>query len=155
VRLGQEIQAVPRPSELRHIGSVQEIDVIVGILVDGDSRVLIAERPAGKHMAGSWEFPGGKLMPGEPPLDGLKRELAEELGVLVEEAEPFLEHAFRYPDRLVRLDVWWIRRFSGRAVSCEGQALCWCDAEALSAAAMLPADVPLVAAVIERLRARA
>jgi 8-oxo-dGTP diphosphatase len=143
---------VPRPPELRQVDPVQEIDVIVGILMDGESRVLIAQRPAGKHMAGAWEFPGGKLLPGEPPLDGLKRELAEELGVLVEDAEPFLEHSFRYPDRIVRLDVWWVRRFSGRAESREGQALRWCDAEALSAAAMLPADAPLVTAVIAGLR---
>jgi len=143
------VPRTPRLSEAR--GSDQRIDVIVGILTDGEGRVLIAERPPGKHMAGAWEFPGGKLMPGEPPLNGLKRELAEELGILVEDAEPFREHGFRYPDRVVRLDVWWVRRFSGRAAGREGQVLRWCDAAALSAAAMLPADAPLVAAVIERL----
>jgi 8-oxo-dGTP diphosphatase len=128
------------------------MDVIVGIVTDG-GRVLIAERPAGKHMAGSWEFPGGKLGPGEAPMAGLRRELAEELGILVEEAEHFLKHSFRYPDRFVRLDVWWVRSFSGSPEALERQVLRWCDAEALSAAAMLPADAPLVAAVIERLRA--
>jgi 8-oxo-dGTP diphosphatase len=143
---------VPRTTRLSGArDSDQRIDVIVGILTDGEGRVLIAERPAGKHMAGAWEFPGGKLMPGEPPLSGLKRELAEELGIVVEDAEPFREHSFRYPDRLVRLDVWWVRRFSGCAQGREGQVLRWCDAAALSAAAMLPADAPLVAAVIEGL----
>ena len=124
------------------------IDVIVGILTDCAGRVLIAERPAGKHMAGLWEFPGGKLLPGEPPLAGLKRELAEELGVVVVDARPFCELRHRYPDRAVRLDVWWVPRFDGRAESREGQALRWCDAVELSAAAMLPADAPLVARVV-------
>lgn len=128
-----------------------DLNVIVGILTDGDGRVLIAERPAGKHMAGSWEFPGGKLMPGEPPIAGLRRELAEELGVFVQEARPFCELRHRYPDRAVRLDVWWVQRFSGRAEAREGQKLRWCDAAALSAAAMLPADAPLVARVIAEL----
>jgi 8-oxo-dGTP diphosphatase len=137
---------VPRPAEL-----VGVIDVIVGILTDGAGRVLIAERPAGKHMAGLWEFPGGKLLPGEPPLVGLERELAEELGVIVEDARPFCELRHRYPDRAVRLDVWWVSRFDGRAESREGQALRWCDAAELSAAAMLPADAPLVARVVAEL----
>jgi 8-oxo-dGTP diphosphatase len=147
---------VPRPAELSDgRGRVPEIDVIVGILADAERRVLIAERPAGKHMAGCWEFPGGKLDPGEPPLAGLKRELAEELGVVVLDAKPFCEHRFRYPDRVVRLDVWWVEGFAGRAESREGQRLRWCDAAALAAAAMLPADAPLVARVIAELGRRA
>lgn len=149
MRIGQEIQAVPRPAELT--GTV--IDVIVGILTDGAGRVLIAERPAGKHMAGSWEFPGGKLLQGEPPLAGLKRELAEELGVDVLDAKPFCELRHSYPDRSVRLEVWWVLRFSGRAEPREGQALRWCDAAGLSAAAMLPADAPLVDRVVAALAA--
>jgi 8-oxo-dGTP diphosphatase len=143
---------VPRPAELNPTGGdVPEIDVIAGILIDGARRVLIAERPVGKHMAGSWEFPGGKLAPGETPIAGLKRELAEELGVVIGDASPFWEHRFRYPDRVVRLDVWWVHRFSGRAEAREGQRLRWCDAAELSAAAMLPADAPLVARVIAEL----
>jgi 8-oxo-dGTP diphosphatase len=139
---------VPRSPEL--IGALQ-IDVIAGVLTDGEGRVLIAERPAGKHMAGSWEFPGGKLLAGESPIAGLRRELAEELGVVVEDARPFWEHRHRYPDRIVRLDVWWVERFSGQAESREGQKLRWCDAAELSAATMLPADAPLVARVIAEL----
>lgn len=145
---------MPRAPELSAAkGDEPEIDVIVGILTDGEARVLITERPKGKHLAGAWEFPGGKLQPGEAPLAGLKRELAEELGIVVEDAEPFLTHGFRYPDRAVRLDVWWVRRFTGCAEGREGQRICWCDAEALTAAAMLPADAPLVARVIARLEA--
>jgi 8-oxo-dGTP diphosphatase len=145
---------VSRAVELTEIGTDLKIDVIVGILTDRDGRVLIAQRPAGKHMAGSWEFPGGKLEPAEPPLAGLARELAEELGIVVEAAEPFLEHRHRYPDRLVRLDVWWVRSFSGSAEAREGQVLRWCDAAELASAAMLPADAPLVAAVIARLQSK-
>lgn len=142
-----------RPAELSASGD-SGIHVIVGILADGEGRVLIAERPAGKHMAGSWEFPGGKLLPGEAPLAGLRRELAEELGIVVLDARPFCEQTFRYPDRTVRLDVWWVRRFSGRVESLEGQALRWCDAAALAAAPMLPADAPLVDRVIAELGER-
>ncbi len=142
---------MPRPAELTD--TVPEIDVIVGILTDGERRVLITERPAGKHMAGSWAFPGGKLEDGESPIAGLRRELAEELGVFVQEARPFCELRHRYPDRAVRLDVWWVQRFSGRAEGREGQKLRWCDAAELSAAAMLPADAPLVARVIAELGA--
>jgi len=146
---------VSRPAELSEgTDKSNPIDVIVGVLTDDDGRVLIARRPDGKHMAGAWEFPGGKLGPEEPPLAGLQRELAEELGIRVLDAEPFIKHDFRYPDRFVRLDVWWVRRFSGSAVAREGQLLRWCDAGELAAAEMLPADAPLVAAVIERLGAR-
>jgi 8-oxo-dGTP diphosphatase len=143
---------VPRTAALSEApGNVSEIDVIVGIVIDHERRVLIAERPLGKHLAGSWEFPGGKLKPGEPPIAGLKRELAEELGIAVLDARPFCELRFCYPDRAVRLDVWWVQQFSGRAEAREGQKLRWCDSAALSAAAMLPADAPLVSRVIAEL----
>jgi 8-oxo-dGTP diphosphatase len=130
------------------------IDVIVGILTDPRGRVLIGRRQAGKHMAGAWEFPGGKLETGEAPLAGLRRELAEELGIRVYDAEPLLERRFQYPDRAVRLDVWWVLSYEGRARPCEGQQLSWVDAEALSDRDMLPADGPIVAAVRERLAGR-
>lgn len=102
-------------------------------------------------MAGSWEFPGGKLEPGEPPLTGLQRELAEELGIEVERAEPFLEQKFQYPDRKVRLDVWWVLDYSGEAEAREGQSLRWVDAARLSETTLLPADAPIVSAIRERL----
>lgn len=102
-------------------------------------------------MAGSWEFPGGKLEPGESPLTGLKRELAEELGIRVDSAEPLLELSHRYPDRYVRLDVWWVVAYSGEVESREGQALRWVAAAALGEVALLPADQPIVAAIQKRL----
>jgi 8-oxo-dGTP diphosphatase len=142
---------VPRAAQLSAEPGAVVVDVIVGIVLDARRRVLIARRPAGKHMAGAWEFPGGKLNPGEPPLAGLQRELEEEIGIVVESAEPLLEQRFRYPDRTVRLDVWWVSSFRGRAEPREGQELRWVAAESLAAVDLLPADEPIVAAVVERL----
>lgn len=102
-------------------------------------------------MAGAWEFPGGKLNRGESATDGLRRELNEELGIVVEQAEPLLDLNYRYPDRSVRLDVWWVVSYSGRPVPCDGQQLRWVDAAALGKLPMLPADGPIVEAVLERM----
>lgn len=129
------------------------IDVIVGIVTNARDQVLISQRPAGKHMAGAWEFPGGKLEGDEAPLVGLRRELAEELGIRVTAAEPLVERRFRYPDRAVRLDVWWVLSFEGSARAREGQDLRWVTAQALADVEMLPADAPIVAAVQQRLAA--
>jgi 8-oxo-dGTP diphosphatase len=148
VRIRQEIQAMSWPPEL---SSLAFVDVVVGIVTDADERVLIACRPAGKHMAGSWEFPGGKIEAGESALAGLRRELAEEVGVTVTAAEQLLKHEFDYPDRTVRLDVWWVSSWHGTVQSREGQRLKWVEAHELKAEQMLPADRPLVDAVCERL----
>jgi len=148
---------MPRPAELSRGKSApagDAIDVIVGIVTDAAGRVLIARRPAGRHMAGAWEFPGGKLEQGEAPLAGLKRELGEELGIGVTDAEPFVEQRFAYPDRAIRLDVWWVLAYSGSARALDGQTLSWVDAAALAGAPMLPADAPVVAAVCARLAGR-
>lgn len=101
-------------------------------------------------MAGYWEFPGGKLESGEAPLAGLKRELAEELGIQVEAAESFLEHGFQYPDRHVRLDVWWVLAYAGLPESREGQVLRWVDVADFDSVPLLPADAPIVAAIYQR-----
>jgi len=152
VRLGQEIQAVPRAPELSEAGAqVDALDVIVGIVRDSASRVLIGQRPEGKHMAGFWEFPGGKLLASEPPLAGLRRELYEELGIVVGAAEPLLAQTHRYPERVVRLDIWWILDYAGEARPREGQRLRWVDVDELAEAPLLPADTPIVAAVRQRL----
>lgn len=127
------------------------IDVIVGIVADNQGRILIGQRRDGTHMAGRWEFPGGKLLPGEEPVSGLKRELEEELGIRVQSAEPLLELDHDYPDRSVRLDVWWVVEYSGVAASGEGQALRWVDSDELGDAQLLPADGPIVTAIRERL----
>jgi 8-oxo-dGTP diphosphatase len=152
LRFRQEIQTVPRADQLsERAKATAVIDVIVGIVQDRAGRILIGRRPGGSHMAGSWEFPGGKLESGESPLAGLKRELAEELGIEVQAAESFVEQEYQYPDRHVRLDVWWVLAYQGRAESLEGQSLRWVDIDELDAAPLLPADAPIVAAIRERL----
>jgi 8-oxo-dGTP diphosphatase len=143
---------MPRAAQLARDRSADgAIAVIVGIVIDDRDHVLVAQRPEGKHMAGSWEFPGGKLLPGESAFAGLRRELAEELGIRVAAAEPLVERRFSYPDRTVHLDVWWVLEYSGEATALEGQALRWVEASSLSELAMLPADAPIVAAVRARL----
>ena len=127
------------------------LDVVVGVLVDGNQRVLIAQRPAGKHLAGAWEFPGGKSRDGESPFDALRRELNEELGIDVISAEPLTALEHEYPDRRVRLDVWWVLEFEGAPAACEQQALRWVSPDELTMAAMLPADGPIVDCVLARL----
>jgi len=145
---------VPRQAELSETAARTEpVDVIVGIVADDDRRILVGKRPAGKHMAGAWEFPGGKLESGEAPRAGLERELAEELGIIVTGAEPLTEQLYRYPDLTVRLDVWWVLTYEGHVRAREGQDLCWVRAEALAGIDMLPADAPIVAAVRARLAA--
>ncbi len=127
------------------------LDVVVGVLIDRHQRVLIAQRPAGKHMAGAWEFPGGKRRDGESPFDALRRELNEELGIDVVSAEPFTELEHEYPDRRVRLDVWWVLEFDREPAACEQQALRWVSPDELTMAAMLPADGPIIDSVLARL----
>jgi mutator protein MutT len=128
--------------------------VVAAALIDARRRVLIAQRPAGKHLAGAWEFPGGKLELGEAPGEGLKRELREELGVEIGPARPLMRLRHRYPYGEVLLDVWVVRRYRGRPRGLDGQALRWCDRAALMAADLLPADRPILAALKlpERLR---
>jgi mutator protein MutT len=116
--------------------------------------VLIAQRPEGKHMAGGWEFPGGKLEAGEERLAGLARELREELGISIETPRPLIRVRHAYPTREVLLDVWVVRRYAGEPMGLDGQALRWCAQDKLSTANLLPADQPIVAALQlpERLR---
>ena len=127
--------------------SIPYIDVVAAILRDAQGRVLIAERPAGKPLAGFWEFPGGKLEPGEPPFDALKRELHEELGIDVRRAHRLLRYSHDYPDRRVRLDVWRVTRYDGSVTAREGQALAWASVEDMRGRELLPADGPIVAAL--------
>jgi 8-oxo-dGTP diphosphatase len=131
------------------------IHVVAAAVVDTAGRVLIAQRPAGKHMAGGWEFPGGKLEPGEERLAGLARELREELGItLVGTPRPLIRVRHAYPTREVLLDIWVVKRYSGEARGLDGQALRWCTQDELEAAELLPADRPIVRALRlpERLR---
>ena len=127
--------------------------VVAVALVDPDGRVLLAERPAGKELAGLWEFPGGKVEAGERPEETLIRELREELGIAV--AEPclapltFASHAYEAFHLLMPLFV--CRRWEGFAQPLEGQRLAWARARELRAYPMPPADAPLIPALIDLL----
>lgn len=123
------------------------VHVIAGALFDDVGRVLIAQRPQGRHMAGRWEFPGGKLRAGETPLDGLRRELAEELAVDLEAAEPLIRVVHDYADRSVLLDVWRVTRYRGTPEGLDGQALDWVGPDALPDVDLLEADRPITTAL--------
>jgi 8-oxo-dGTP diphosphatase len=116
-------------------------------LVDPDGRVLIAQRPEGKPMAGLWEFPGGKVEAGEKPEDTLIRELEEELGIVVKEAclAPLTFASHTYPDFHLVMPLYVCRRWDGTVTANEGQKLAWVRPSRLREYPMPPADVPLVA----------
>ncbi len=134
------------------------IHVVAGALCKQEQekrwQVLIAQRPPGKHLAGGWEFPGGKLHVNETPLDGLKRELKEELNIEVQGAEWLCECTHDYKDRRVFLELWIINAFEGVPSSQEGQALQWIDVNAFDRIDMLPADAPLINALQRHLNNR-
>jgi 8-oxo-dGTP diphosphatase len=123
------------------------IHVVAGAVIDESGRVLIAQRPAGTHLAGGWEFPGGKLEPGEERLAGLARELNEELGISIATPRPLIRVRHSYPTREVLLDVWVVKRYSGEPHGLDGQALRWCTQEELGGVPLLPADGPIVRAL--------
>jgi 8-oxo-dGTP diphosphatase len=120
--------------------------VVAAALVDAQGRVLLAERPAGKSMAGLWEFPGGKVEAGERPEQTLVRELNEELGLTVEEAwlEPFHFASHGYEGFHLLMPLYLCRRWAGDIVPHEGQRHAWVGAGDLDRYALPPADVPLV-----------
>jgi 8-oxo-dGTP diphosphatase len=129
-------------------GSGPVVHVVAAAVIDAAGRVLIAQRPAGKHMAGGWEFPGGKLEPGEDRLAGLARELREELGIsIIGTPRPLIRVRHAYPSREVLLDIWVVKGYSGEARGLDGQALRWCTQDELEAAELLPADRPIVRAL--------
>jgi 8-oxo-dGTP diphosphatase len=116
-------------------------------LVDTDGRVLLAQRPEGKPMAGLWEFPGGKVETGETPEQTLIRELEEELGIVVKEAclAPLTFASHGYPDFHLLMPLYVCRRWDGTVIAREGQKLTWVRPNRLRDFPMPPADVPLVA----------
>jgi 8-oxo-dGTP diphosphatase len=116
-------------------------------LVDADGRVLLTERPAGKAMAGLWEFPGGKIEAGERPEETLIRELNEELGIVVREhcLAPLTFASHSYPEFHLLMPLYVCRRWEGIVTAMEGQRLAWVRPQRLRDYPMPPADEPLVA----------
>lgn len=133
-----------RPAEL--------VLVAAGVLRDESGCVLIAQRPAGGHVGGFWEFPGGKIQSGESPLQALYRELAEEIGIQVSAASPLMTYRHSYPERVVELHVFEVSHYSGEAQGLEGQPLRWVAVEELATAGLLEADQPIAAALLARAR---
>jgi 8-oxo-dGTP diphosphatase len=123
------------------------VHVVAGVVRDVAGRVLIAQRPEDKPFAGLWEFPGGKLEPGEAPEAALARELAEEVGIEVLDAVPFMQVPHTYPERRVLLDVWCVRAHAGTAHGREGQAIAWVEPADLPAHAFPAANRGIVAAL--------
>lgn len=127
--------------------SVNLVLVAACALVDTDGRVLLAQRPPGKTMAGLWEFPGGKVESGERPEDSLIRELKEELGIVVREAclAPLTFASHAYPDFHLLMPLFVCRRWDGTVTPREGQRLAWVRPNRLREYPMPPADEPLIA----------
>ncbi len=121
--------------------------VVAVALIDPDGRILIAKRPEGKQLAGLWEFPGGKVEPGERPEQALIRELKEELGIDVKEAclAPFVFTSHAYEKFHLLMPLYLCRRWSGTVVAKEHSALAWVKPAKLRDYPMPPADEPLIA----------
>ena len=121
--------------------------MVAAALFDGAGRVLIAQRPEGKHMAGWWEFPGGKVAPGESDEQALVRELREELGVETRAESEVMRLSHEYPDRTVELVLWRATLLDGTPRGLDGQALKWVTCQSLGEQRLLPADEPFIAAL--------
>ena len=127
--------------------------VVACALIDADNRVLVAQRPEGKALAGLWEFPRGKLEAGELPEPALIGELAEELGITVKEdcLAPLTFASFAYPEFHLLMPLYICRRWEGQVSSREGQPLKWVRPGKLRELAMPPADEPLIPHLIDLL----
>ena len=125
--------------------------VVAAALLDSDNRVLIAQRPQGKQLAGLWEFPGGKVEAGERPEETLIRELSEELGISVKEPclAPLSFASHRYPDFHLLMPLYVCRRWEGNPRAVEHQAIRWVHPARLREFPMPPADEPLIPALLD------
>ena len=120
------------------------VDVAVGVLIDGQGRFLLTSRPPGKVYAGHWEFPGGKLEPGETVEQALRRELHEELGITIGPALPWQVELMDYPHALVRLHFCKVYAWHGDFEMREGQAMAW-QTLPVQVQPVLPGTVPVLA----------
>lgn len=130
------------------MGSIESvIEVAAGVLADSHGRVLLMQRLPGKHLAGLWEFPGGKLEPGESIEHGLRRELHEELGIETHVVAPLISLPWRYPEKSVRLHALRVADWRGEPQAREGHPLRWTAIEEIQPAQMPAADRPIVTAL--------
>lgn len=145
LRIGQEVQAVPR-EPFRVVAAA-----LVRRGVHGGQELLIAQRPEGKWQAGRWEFPGGKIEPGETAEVAVRRELAEELGVHVNHLVAVRSFHHDYPDRSVDISLWLVPRFEGEPRGLDGQALRWIAPADLQHCDLLEADLPMIEPLLSAL----
>lgn len=126
---------------------MKALHVVAGALVDAAGRVLLAQRPHGKHLAGLWEFPGGKVEPGESAHAALARELREELGIEARDFAPLIAVPWRYPEKTIRLEALRVVAWEGEPHPHDAEALRWMLPREIDPATMPPADRPLLAAL--------
>jgi 8-oxo-dGTP diphosphatase len=122
----------------------ETIHVAVGIVADAAGAILIARRPDHAHQGGLWEFPGGKVEADETVATALQRELQEELGIVVQAAEPWVQIRHAYPDQTVLLDVWRVTAWRGEPQGREGQPLAWVLPAMLVDLPFPAADEPII-----------
>lgn len=121
----------------------QEVQVAVGVLVRPDGRFLLTSRPVGKAYAGYWEFPGGKIEPGESVHQALCRELQEEIGIRIEASHPWKVERIDYPHALVRLHFCKVYAWTGTLQMREGQSFAW-ESLPVQSSPVLPGTVPVL-----------
>jgi 8-oxo-dGTP diphosphatase len=126
---------------------MKRLEVAAGILRDATGRILITERLGGGPFHGMWEFPGGKIASNESAEQALARELGEELGIELQDSAHFMHLEHDYPDRSVSIDFFLVRSWKNDPEGLEVQQLRWVEAGALADQNLLPADVPVIAAL--------
>jgi 8-oxo-dGTP diphosphatase len=127
----------------------ESLQISVAIVISGQ-RILLSQRPAGTHLEGMWEFPGGKVKAGETPEAAVKREAAEELGIDLQGLTLLDRQEFEYPDRKVEILFYLTRTFAGEPTGREGQELRWVPASELSSLQTPPANKKVIRALVEQ-----
>jgi 8-oxo-dGTP diphosphatase len=124
------------------------MEVVCGVIENTEGQFLACLRPAGKHLGGQWEFPGGKMDPGESPEDALARELREELAVEVLVGFPLSPVVWTYEDRTIRLLPFYCKIIGGTLQALEHEKLCWCSPENFNDRPWAAADVPILREIL-------
>ena len=133
---------------MSHESERKTLEVAVGVILDEKTqKVFVAQRQSGRHLSGCWEFPGGKLEPGEAADEALVRELKEELAIVVTRAESLTQITHDYPERRVRLHCFRVRAYEGEPMGNEGQKTAWFTLDELQQANFPEANRPLIAAL--------